>query len=183
METLDLYDQKKEKINKTFIRENGNPENGEYKQSVHIWIMNKNGEFLIEKRSDNMKKNPGKWAFVGGVPVAGESSVEGAVREVREEVGINLDIKEVELIISFKREHDFVDVWLAHDDTELKNIVMQETEVSKVKWVSLEQIDELISNQEFVPSINLYYELFIKLLYKCYPEKIKLPKIIENLYQ
>jgi len=168
MESIDLYDNKRNKLNKNFIRESGEPQNGEYKQGIHLWVMNSKREFLIEKRSNTMKNNPGKWAFIGGVPISGETSLEGALREAREELGIKLDIQKVELIISFKREHDFVDVWLAQSNVDLKDIVMQETEVSDVKWVSLEKLEELISKGDFVPSINLYYDLFIKLLYKCH---------------
>ena len=34
-----------------------------------------------------MLKKTGKWAFTGGAVDAGESSVEGALREVHEELG------------------------------------------------------------------------------------------------
>ena len=36
MEIIDLYNGKREKLNKTFIREEGEPEEGEYKLSVHV---------------------------------------------------------------------------------------------------------------------------------------------------
>lgn len=168
MEILDLYDGRKNKLNKTYIRNDGEPKIGEYKQSVHVWIINNKEKLLIERRSFNMRKNPGKWAFVGGVPDTGETSLEGAIREVKEELGIELKQRDIELLISLKREHDFVDVWIAKDDTELEDIIMQESEVSEVKWVSIDELEKLINNGEFVPSINLYYELFKKLLYKYY---------------
>ena len=44
---------------------------------------------------------------------------------------------------------------------------MQESEVSESKWVNLVELDEIIRNGEFVPAINLYYDLFKKLLEKC----------------
>ena len=40
MEVLDLYDGRKNKLNKTYIRNNGEPKVGEYKQSIHIWLIN-----------------------------------------------------------------------------------------------------------------------------------------------
>lgn len=88
MEIIDLYDNKKRKLNKAMIREDGEPNDGEYKLSVHTWVMNNKGEFLLQKRSENLKRNPGKWAFTGGAVDTGESSLDGAIREVQEELRI-----------------------------------------------------------------------------------------------
>ena len=167
MEILDLYDNKKNKMNKTLIRESGEPLDGEFKLSIHLWIINSNGEFLIQKRSASRKANPNKWAFTGGAVDSGEESYQGAIREAKEEMGINLDSNDVEFLLGFKREHDFVDVFIAKSDTDIKDVKMQESEVSESKWVNLVELDEIIRNGEFVPAINLYYDLFKKLLEKC----------------
>lgn len=167
MEILDLYDNKKTKIDKTLIRENGEPLDGEFKLSIHLWIMNSKGEFLIQKRSASRKANPNKWAFTGGAVDSGEKSYQGAIREAKEEMGIDLSSDDVEFLLGFKREHDFVDVFLAKNDTDIKDVKMQESEVSESKWVTPLELDQLINNGEFVPAINLYYDLFKKLLEKC----------------
>ena len=65
MEKMNLYNNKKELIEKEFIRESGEPREGEYKLSVHVWIINDQKEFLIQKRSRNRKVNPSKWGFAG----------------------------------------------------------------------------------------------------------------------
>lgn len=167
MEVLDLYDNKKNKLEKTLIRENGEPENGEFKLSIHLWIMNDKGEFLIQKRSANRKANPNKWAFTGGAVDSGEESYQGAIREAQEEMGISLAPEEVEFLLGFKREHDFVDVFLAKKNVNIQDVKMQEEEVSESKWVTSSELDQIINNREFVPAINLYYDLFKKLLEKC----------------
>ena len=115
-----------------------------------------------------MKKNPGKWAFIGGMPVEGETSIEGAIREVKEEMGIELYANDMELLITFRREHDFVDVWIAKNNTKIEDITLQESEVDEAKWVTLQKLENMMAEGEVVPSINLYYELLKKLLYKCY---------------
>lgn len=173
MEILDLYDNKKRKLGKTMVRENNEPEEGEFKLSSHIWIMNSNGEFLIQKRSAARKSHPNKWAFTGGAVDTNETSYDGAIREVKEELGLELEFDNVEFLLGFKRERDFVDVWLAKIDVPIENIKLQEEEVSESKWVTLEELDNIIKNNEFVPAINLYYDLFIRLLEKCHGLKIK----------
>lgn len=164
MEIIDLYDNKKRRLNKTIIRGEGKLELGEYTSAVHVWIMNSNGEFLIQKRSNTMAKHPGKWECPGGAIDAGETSLDGARREVKEELGFNVSIDKIEFLLSYKREHLFVDVWLVKDDININKLVLQEEEVAEAKLVSLQEISNLIKNGEFVPIIDIYYELFLRLL-------------------
>ena len=167
MEIIDLYNNKKELINKEFVRELGEPKEGEYKLSTHVWIVNNNKEFLIQKRSSSRKSNPSKWAFTGGAVDVGETSVDGALREVEEELNIKSSRNNIELIMSFKREHDFVDVWLIKQDININDVIVQQEEVSEVKYVSFDELDVMIKDGEFVPAVNLYFGTFKKLLEKC----------------
>lgn len=167
MEILDLYDNKKNKLQKKLIRENGEPLDGEFKISIHLWIINDEGKFLLQKRSANRKANPNKWAFTGGAVDSGEESYQGAIREAKEEMGISLIPESVEFLLGFKREHDFVDVFLAKYNTDINNVKMQEEEVSESRWVTPTELEQIINNGDFVPAINLYFDLFKKLLEKC----------------
>lgn len=171
MEIIDLYDARKQKLGKTMERSSGEPQNGEFKLSVHTWILNNKGELLIQKRNENLKRNPGKWAFTGGAVDTDETSLEGAIREIKEELGIDINESEMEYLLSFKREKGFVDVWLLRKDIPLEKIILQDEEVSEIKWVSLNELSELIEKGEMVKSLSLYFELFKKLLKKCYNVK------------
>lgn len=109
MEMIDLYNSKREKINKIWERKSEvEPPKGEYKLNVHTYLINDKNELLIQKRGSTLRRHPNKWNFTGGAVDTGESSFEGAKREVREELGIEVD--DLELLLSFRREHDFVDV-------------------------------------------------------------------------
>jgi ADP-ribose pyrophosphatase YjhB (NUDIX family) len=55
--------------------------------SVNVVIENDAGEILLIRRSDN-----GNWALPGGAIDIGESMTEAAVRETREETGIDCQI-------------------------------------------------------------------------------------------
>lgn len=167
MEKMNLYNNKKELIEKEFFRESGEPKEGEYKLSTHVWIINDKKEFLIQKRSSNRKSNPSKWAFTGGAVDFGETSIEGALREMKEELGIKETRDNIELILSLKREHDFVDVWLIKQNININDIIIQKEEVSEVKYVTLNELQNIIENGDFVPAINLYFDTFKILLKKC----------------
>ena len=77
------------------------------------------------------------WECTGGSVLAGEDSLCGALREVREELGITLDPEGAEQLCHTRRDsvQDFYDVWQFHADIELSEIRMQETEVVDVMWV------------------------------------------------
>ena len=72
---------------------------GEYRQSAHIWIINDEGKFLMQKRSKDKKKFAGKWSQTGGAVDEGKTSLQGALRECKEELGIDIKKEEIEKTI------------------------------------------------------------------------------------
>ncbi len=92
MELWDAYDENRKPLGYTVKREKFDSLNNEYHIVVHIWIKNSKGEYLIQKRSSN-KKEGLKWAWTGGSVLMGENSIDGAVREVKEELGLTVDKK------------------------------------------------------------------------------------------
>ena len=55
--------------------------------SVNVAVRNEEGELLVIRRSDNEN-----WALPGGAMDCGESMVEAAVRETKEETGIDCEV-------------------------------------------------------------------------------------------
>lgn len=163
MEFVELYDKQRRKINKISSRDDIQ-EKGEYRQTVHVWIMNSKGEFLIQKRSQDRKRNPGLWAFTSGAVDKGETSLIGAVREVKEELGLDVDIKNIEFLLSFKKKYTIVDVWLIKSDVLEKELILQKEEVEEARWVSEEELKNLVKQEKFVKSFSFYEELFYNLL-------------------
>ena len=162
MELVDKFNSKRQPLNK--IAERHEKVNDEYRQSVHTWIMNSKGEFLIQKRSPNKKTFPNMWSQTGGGVDEGETTLQAALRECNEELGISIDLNNIELILSFKRKFDFVDVWLVKQDIDISDIVLQEDEVSDVKWASIDEIRELMKAEKLAKSIEIYFDMFINLI-------------------
>ena len=61
---------------------------GEYHIVVEVWTVNNDGEILLTLRHPDKKEYPNFLENTGGSTVAGETSREGAVRELFEETGI-----------------------------------------------------------------------------------------------
>lgn len=162
MEIVDKFDNKRTFLNKTSDRHE--KIEGEYRQSVHTWILNSKGEFLIQKRSANKSNHPNMWSQTGGAVDTTELPIDASLRECYEELGIKLYKKDAELILSFKRKFDFIDVFLIRTDLDISNLKLQEEEVQEVKWVNKKELEQMLENKLLVPSISLYFDMFIKLI-------------------
>ena len=162
MELVDKFDNKRRTLGKT--TERYEKIDGEYRQSMHVWIINDKGEFLIQKRTENKKVFPGKWSITGGGVDAGETTVDTVIRECKEELGIDVDLDKLELVMTIKRSYDFVDIYLLHQSFGLDEVIMQEDEVADVKWLSREQIESMIDEGVFADSVVFYFEMMMKIL-------------------
>ena len=119
MEIRDLYDINRNLIGKTIEKDDKIPDNT-YIMMVVIFIQNSNNDFLIQKRS--LDKG-GKWASTGGHPKAGESSLQGIITEVKEELGIKINNP-----ILFKQangKNAICDLYYIKEDIDLTKIKIQ----------------------------------------------------------
>ncbi len=155
MEFVEMFDNKRKALSKTVERYTHIP--GEYSQGAHVWIMNSKGELLIQKRTPTKRLYPNLWSITSGGTELGETTLDTAYREVKEELGINLKPEELELMMSYKRNHDFVDVWLARKDIKLEEITMQKEEVADVKWVTKGELENLIKEKQTPNSLQIYF--------------------------
>ena len=162
MEMLDLYDKDKRLTNIQVSRGVKVPK-GYYRLVVHMCIFNKEGKMLIQKRAAH-KHWGSKWDIsVGGCVTAGETSGESATREIKEEIGLDIDLTNTRCNFTFTFEDGFDDVYLINvDDIDLSTLKLQESEVSDVSWASMDEILDMIKNDEFI----MYYESYIKLLFE-----------------
>ena len=159
MELVDLLNNGKELIGETCER-NSVPE-GKYRLSIHIWIVNDKNEILIQQRSANRKKFPNMWTNTGGACVAGETSIETVFRELKEELNVIPNIDNLELIASYKRKKDYVDVWLLRQNINIKDLKFNDNEVQAAKWVSIEEWKKLLIEEQAVKSSTDYFLNYI----------------------
>jgi hypothetical protein len=131
---------------------------GLYHIVVHSWVMDYYGNFLISQRQKG-RTDELMWERTGGSVLEGEASIEGAKREVREELGIDLAEIQPVLIKSERRDKysDFFDAWLFVVDREKTICKIDNVEVRDFKWVDLPELKSM-DNDGLLVSSSLYYK-------------------------
>ena len=162
-EIWDLYDENRELLGKDHVRGEQLPIDG-YHLVVHVWIRNSKGEYLISQRSANRPTFPLVWECVDGSVVKGEDSLQGALREVKEEVGVDLLPEKGQVILSDIKKIEFgkvvnkiVDVWLFEYDGKVDLSNATTDEVAQVAWMNREQIKELFDANMFVDTLEYFF--------------------------
>ena len=100
------------------------------------------------------------WECVGGSVTAGEDSLTGAIREAKEEVGVDLDPAQGKLVTSTVREHfqDIKDDWLFLYDGPIDLSVATTDEVADMQWMTVEEIRQLYDTDELVHTLGYFFE-------------------------
>ena len=126
----------------------------------HVIVINSKGEILLQKRSKSKFIQPGKWdTSVGGHLDPGESYIEGAVREMKEELGI----KEVPIrflykyVMSNEIETEIVSTFLVHWDGPIE---FDQNEIDEVRAFSVEEIGRNLGTGFFTPNFEEEYGYF-----------------------
>lgn len=148
-EKWDVFDADGRPTGKTTLRGHCVLGQGEYHLVVHIWIVSRDGRFLIQRRSDNKKLMPGEWAATGGAAVSGEDSFTAARRELFEELGIRSDKNTLKRLARIKRRNSLLDIWVITTDVSEERLFLQKSEVAEAKWVSEDCLRDMIKNGNF----------------------------------
>ena len=135
MEKRDLYDENKQKTGEVIEKGQKVPK-GRYYITVVVWMQNSKGKFLIQR---TVPEKYHMWSTTGGHPKAGESSLEGIVTEIKEELGLSVSAKELKLFKTIDEVKELTGILKAFDkDTitimmEKKEITIERKNISSMK--------------------------------------------------
>lgn len=173
MELWDLYDEQRNPTGQTMIRGDAVPV-GSYRLVIHVCIFNSKGQLLIQQRQPFKKGWPNLWdVTVGGAVCAGESSQEGAHRELLEEIGLDISFERSVPAFSSTFSQGFDDIYILHLDPELNALKLQESEVQAVRWADRDEILSMLDEGTFIP----YGKAFIEYLFFRSRHKGNIPRI------
>lgn len=124
---------------------------------VHLHIYNKEGDLLLQKRSQTKDIQPGKWdTAVGGHVDYGESIEEALRRETREELGIKSF--EAEEIARYVFESD-IEKELVHTYRTIYEgpFTLNKEELDDARFWRIDEIESQLGKGIFTPNFEREY--------------------------
>jgi len=108
MELFDIYNQDGSPAGYTASREDAH-RSGLWHRTVHVWILNGNGELLLQKRALTKDVYPDYWDIsCAGHIDAGESPETAALRELSEELGVQKTESDLVFLFTVQQLYDSV---------------------------------------------------------------------------
>lgn len=150
---------------------------GLYHNTIHLWLFTSKGHILLQQRSHKKAIYPLLWdVSVAGHIDAGETFIEAVLRETKEEIGLQLESKNLEHIGTFLhktsynngniQDNEFHQIFIAKLNIDLNHLTPQADEVEALKLVTFKEFDALLkesrTNQHFVTSNKVYYKFILK---------------------
>ena len=156
-EYFDILDENGNKTGKTKLRSDVHRD-GDWHKAVHIWIINNSGEVLLQRRCPTKDSNPNMLDISSaGHLSAGDDSVQGALRELKEELNLDIKPEELHFIKTLKRSskytetfinNEFDDLFIVRTDKKIEDMKYQEEEISEIIYVPYKKFKEMVNNKQ-----------------------------------
>ena len=161
MEILDICDENGLPTGETVSRDVAHRD-GILHRTAHVWVVRQEKgvwQGLFQKRSMNKDSFPGMYdTSSGGHIPAGSEVLPSAIRELREELGIDAAPSQLLWAGTFLNEyeqvfygrpfhdHEYTTVYIYDGLVDEKELVLQQSEVSDVHWFALDDVMEEIGH-------------------------------------
>ena len=153
---------------------------GFYHATVHTWFYTKQGTVLLQQRGASKKVYPLLWdVSVAGHLSAGESLKAGAIREIREEIGLTVaenDLIKIGVFKCFQKydhgifDNEFHHTYIAELKVDFLHLTIQKEEIEALKLVSIKTFRTLLKgsnrNNHFIASNKKYYKFVLQCILK-----------------
>ena len=148
-EYLDIVDENNNPTGQKKLRSEAHSK-GLWHKTVHIYFFRvKDGgfEILVHLRAKTKDLHPNCWdTRFGGHLKSGESPEEAVLGEIKEEVGLKVNLEDLVKGKIVKREHypnnEFTHIYFYNFDRDISQLKFEDDEVQEVKWMSVDSIVE-----------------------------------------
>lgn len=126
---------------------------------AHIWVYNDKGQILLQLRHPNKSWGGGKWDLAGGGHIsASEAPDVAALRELKEELGLDAKLEELELVGITVAINTTTTTQCSHKghewnyitqlNTNVADLILNEEESAEAKWFDLDEFEADINKGE-----------------------------------
>lgn len=155
MELIQIVDEKGNFTGEVMDKEEAHDKNLLHNE-VAVFIINNQNQILLQRRSANKRFNPNKWALCAGHVDAYESLEDAAIREIKEEIGIDVTKNDLhkygEKVLSLKESNSHITYFYYIKTNKKENeFKIQVEELSEVRWFDIDKvIDKIINNDNSI---------------------------------
>lgn len=156
-EMFDILDENGNKTGKTKLRSEVHRD-GDWHKAVHIWIINNNGDVLLQRRCATKDSNPNMLDISSaGHLSAGDDSLTGALRELKEELNLDINPEDLHFIKTLKRtskytatfiNNEFDDLYILRTNKKIDDMKFQKEEISEIMYVSYKKFKKMVKNKQ-----------------------------------
>lgn len=140
---------------------------GDWHRSVHVWILDvRRRQLLVQLRAKDKDSYPDCWdVSCAGHLTAGDSSVDAALRELEEELGLRMERKDLvffgslAISVSLKGgtflDNEHSDIYLVTRPVELSALRFADGEVQEAKYMDVDELEERVARKD--PVFTAFY--------------------------
>lgn len=178
MALIDVLDENGDPTGDTKIKREIH-EQGLWHNAAHIWIYNSKSEILLQLRAKDKDCFPGFWDIsVAGHTDSGETPIQSAVREMKEETGLDTRFEEFEFggIRKFSQpiegtnwyENEIGYIYFYKYDGSVDDLSMPDGEVEKLEFIPIDRFELEVNDPEmrkkYVPyqPLGEYYRWIVE---------------------
>lgn len=156
MEYLDVLDENGNKTGEKDTRENIH-KLGLLHSEVAAFIYTDTGKVLLQKRKSNKATYAGVWSVTGGHVLAGENNEDAIVREIKEELNLDIENERVTYVTTYKSKkikddivnNKFFSIYIVQiNKEEFKKIKIQNEELEEIKLFSMAEIENILNSED-----------------------------------
>ena len=131
---------------------------GDWHKAVHVWIVNDDGEILLQRRSPNKDSNPNMLDIsIAGHITAGSDSLTTATQEIKEALGLDVKSDNLQFIETIKKSskytsdfinNEFDDMYIMRTNAKVFDMTLQKEEVTEVFFVPFDKFVEMVESHQ-----------------------------------
>ena len=155
-EYFDILDENGNKTGKTKLRSEVHRD-GDWHRAVHIFIFNKDGDVLLQRRCATKDSNPNMLYINAGHISSGDDSLDTAVRELKEELDLDVKPEDLTFITTLKRStkytsifinNEFDDLYVLTTNKGIDEMKFQKEEISELVFVPYKKFKKMVDNKQ-----------------------------------
>ncbi len=123
---------------------------GDWHRAVHVWIVQLDGRVLVQRRAMVKENNPGLWdVSAAGHISAGETPIDAAIRETREELGLEIRAADLRHVATLREQsvlnggtyidNEVHEIFVVHCHVDARVLRLQKEEVGDARLVTWDE--------------------------------------------